>query len=398
MEKIYYENQYIKDFTAEVVSVEEKDGKFHVVLDKTAFFPGGGGQPCDTGELEGLKVIDVYEENGNIYHVMEQKLIKIHKVKGSIDWAKRFDGMQQHLGQHVLSACFFTMFNANTCGFHLGREISTVDIEGVLDEKTIREAEKAANDVIHNNIRVEFLTPDKKELKKLKLRRALPNTNEEIRVVKLEDLDMNACCGVHPNSTLELQAIKIRRWEKHKNATRIEFVAGKRAIEDYFKKDTYINLICKYLNSNEEEALNGIKNLNEALREANDSNKKALAELAEYKVKEIIENAEKFNDMTLVKLVYENEDVKYISKLASRIVEYPKVIALLVVKNGDRTNFIFSKSKDVPNISMNNLLKDVISLVDGKGGGSEFLAQGAGKNNGNIDCALDSALIKVKNG
>jgi len=397
MEKLYYENQYIKNFTAEVISVTEKDGKYHVVLDKTAFFPGGGGQPCDTGTIEGLYVIDVYEENGTIYHVMESKLLKIHKVKGSIDWTKRFDGMQQHLGQHVLSGCFFKLFKANTCGFHLGSEISTVDIEGILDETTIREAEKAANEVIHSNIAVEFLTPDKKELKKLKLRRALPDTNEQIRVVILEDLDINACCGVHPNSTLELQAIKIRRWEKHKDATRIEYVAGKRAIDDYFKKDNYINLICKYLNSGEEDALKGIKNMNDALKDALDANKKALAELAEYKVKELIENAEKFNDMNLVKLTYENEDVKYISKLASKLVEYPKTISLIVVKNNDRANFVFSKSKDVPKISMNTILKDVISLVDGRGGGSELLAQGAGKNNGNVDCALDSALIKIKN-
>jgi len=198
MEKIYYKDQYIKDFVAELERVEEKDGKFHVVLDKTAFFPGGGGQFCDLGTIENGKVIDAYEEDGVIYHVLEKKPIKIHKLKCSIDWDRRRDGMDQHLGQHVLSGCFYKIFNANTVAFHMGREICTVDIEGILEEDKIREAEKAANLIIGDNLKVEFLTPDKRELKKMGLRRALPNTNEEIRVVKIDDLDINACCGVHP--------------------------------------------------------------------------------------------------------------------------------------------------------------------------------------------------------
>ena len=107
MEKIYYNNQYIKEFTAEVIESKECDGTYHIQLDKTAFFPGGGGQHCDLGEIENIKVLDVYEEKGKIYHVLEKKLSKIHRVKGKIDWARREDGMHQHFGQHLLSGIFF---------------------------------------------------------------------------------------------------------------------------------------------------------------------------------------------------------------------------------------------------------------------------------------------------
>lgn len=148
------------------------------------------------GYIENHKVIDVFEKDGLIYNVTETKPIKIHKVKCKIDWNRRLDGMQQHLGQHVLSGCFFTLFNANTVSVHVGKEISTVDIQGFLDEESIRKAEKMANEIIQENIEVEFLTPSKKELKKLKLRRDLPNTDEQIRIVKIGDLDINACCGV----------------------------------------------------------------------------------------------------------------------------------------------------------------------------------------------------------
>ncbi len=392
MEKLYYKDQYIKEFVAELEKVEEKDGKFHVVLDKTAFFPGGGGQFCDLGFIENEPVIDVYEEEGIIYHVLNKKPIKLHKLKCSIDWERRRDGMDQHLGQHVLSGCF----NANTVGFHMGREICTVDIEGILEEEKIREAEKAANLIIGDDLQVEFLVPDKKELKKMGLRRALPNTNEEIRVVKISDLDINACCGVHPKSTLELRMIKVRRWEKHKGATRIEYVAGKRAIEDSFRKDKFTTRVCRYLNASEDEAINGIKNMNENLKAALDKNKKLSEEVAAYEVKDMVEKGEKVENITIVKKVYDNEDIKYVNKVTSKIIENNNTIALMAIKNGERANLIFAASKDFKGISMNELLKDAITLIDGKGGGSSHQAQGGGKNNNNLEGALDYAINKIK--
>lgn len=397
MEKLYYKDQYMKEFVAELEKVEERDGKFHVVLDKTAFFPGGGGQFCDLGIIENEPVLDVYEEDGIIYHVLNKKPIKLHKLKCYIDWERRRDGMDQHLGQHVLSGCFYKMFNANTVGFHMGKEICTVDIEGILQEERIREAEVAANLIIGDNLKVEFLVPDKKELKKMGLRRALPNTNEEIRVVKIEDLDINACCGVHPSSTLELRMIKIRRWEKHKGATRIEYVAGKRAVEDSFKKDRFTTSVCRYLNASEDEAINGIKNMNERLKEALDKNKKLSEEVAIYEVKTMIEDGEQIGSVSVVKKIYDNEDIKYVNKVISKIIENNNTIALMAVKNGERANLIFAASKDLKGISMNELLKDAITLIDGKGGGSTHQAQGGGKNNSNLEGALEYAINKIKN-
>lgn len=397
MEKLYYIDQYIKEFTAEIEEIVEKDNKFHVILDKTAFFPGGGGQPCDLGFIGEHEVLETYEENEKVYHVVSKKPIKIHKVKCKIDWNRRFDYMQQHLAQHTLSGSFFKLFNHNTAGIHLGKEVSTIDIVGEVTEQQIREAEMYANKMVNENLKVEFSFPEKRELKKMGLRRALPKTNEKIRVVKIENLDINACCGVHPSRTIELQVIKLGRVEKHKGNTRIEFLAGNRAVNDYFKKDDFTKGICNFLSCNEEEAINSINNLNNELKDANNKNKALLLEVSEYKSKEIIENACKVNDISIVKEVYENEDVKYISKLANRLTEMGKVIALMAIKNGDKANLIFAASKNIENIDMNSLLKDSISLIDGRGGGSKFLAQGGGKNNNNLDSLLDYAFKKVQN-
>ena len=395
MIKIYYENKYMREFTAEIVDILEIDGKFHITLDKTAFFPGGGGQHCDTGYIDNNAVIDVYEKNEVVYHVLEKKPIKIHKVKCVIDWERRLDGMHQHLGQHVLSGSFFNLFNANTFAIHLGSDVSTVDIYGVLTEEQVREAEKLANKVIRDNLSVDSFVPSKSELKKLTLRRALPNTEEDIRIVKIGDFDINACCGLHSSSTQELRLIKIKKFEKHKEGTRIEFLAGERAVADSFKKDEFQNSICNYLNCNENEAINGIKNLNASLKEANELNKKLNILLAKYQVKEILDNAEVINGIKIVKQIYDDQDLKYISNLTSKLTENSNTIALMAVKLGERANLIFSCSKDVKDIKMNDLLKDAISLIDGKGGGSPFQAQGAGKNNSNLESVIDYAFSKV---
>ncbi|MBS4842821.1 MAG: alanyl-tRNA editing protein AlaX-L [Clostridium sp.] len=373
MEKLYYDDPYLRDFTAEIVNIEEHLGKFRVTLDKTAFFPGGGGQSCDTGMIGDHKVIDVYEENDIVYHIVEKKPIKIHNVKCKIDSERRTDGMCQHLGQHVLSGCFFNLFNANTFAIHLGADISTVDIYGVLTEEQIRAAERLANKVIGDALKVESFIPTKSELKKLTLRRALPNTKEDIRIVKIgDDFDINA------------------------EGTRIEFLSGNRAIEDSYKKDEFQNSICKYLNCNENEAVNGIKNLNNNLKEANEINKSLNITLANYQVKELIDNAETVGEFKIIKSIFDNENLKYINNLTSKLVETPNTVTLMAVKSEDKVNLIFACTKGIKEIKVNEVLKDAISLIDGKGGGSPFMAQGAGKNNANLDGALDYAFNKIK--
>lgn len=395
MRKIYYEDQYKKEFVAEVGAIEEIDGKYHVKLNETAFFPGGGGQQNDLGFIEKIPVVDVYEKNGEVYHVLEKKLIKIHRVKCSIDWARRLDGMQHHLGQHVLSGCFYQLFNANTVSVHVGKEIATVDIQGILTEEQIRQAEIKANDCIRENIKVEMLTPTKSELKKIKIRRDLPNTNEEIRIVKIGDLDINACCGVHPSSTLDLGIIKIKKWQKHKGNTRIEYLVGNRAFNDYLKVDNFSNDICKYLSCGKDDVINTINNLSNHIKELSDENKSLNIKLSDYQIIEMLESSEKIKDISIIKNIYKDTDMKNLIKLADRITERSKAIVLFALVQDDKANMIFKSSAQIKDVSMNDLLKDAISLIDGRGGGSHNQAQGGGKNNSNLKSAMEYAVMKI---
>ena len=156
-----------------------------------------------------------------------------------------------------------------------------------ITEDQIRKAEQFANEMISNDIKLEVLTPSKKDLKKIWIRRDLPDTTNEIRIVKIGDLDSNACCGVHPKSTLDLRLIKIKRWEKNRGNTRIEFFAGKRAIDYILKRDLILNDICKYLKSGEEEVIKGIANINDKVQEISNENKKLEAIVSDYEIKEI---------------------------------------------------------------------------------------------------------------
>ena len=395
MEKLFYIDSYIKNFTAEIEEVKEVDDKFHVLLNKTAFFPGGGGQYCDLGIIDNINVLDVYEENDKIYHVLEKKPNRIHKVKCEIDWDRREYGMQHHFGQHIISACFNNEYKAKTVGFHLGKDFSTVDIEGFFKEEDILKIEKMCNEIIRENITVEFLNITKKEAKKLKIKEDLSKLGDNIRVVKIDDIDMNLCCGVHMKNTLDLRVIKIKKFEKYKKATRIEFLCGTKAIEEMLKRENYLNKICKLLSSNEEDAYKSIENLNNKLNEVNKENRRLEEIISNYEVKEMIESAEKINNMNVIVKVYENKTMNYMNKIANKIIEKENNIGLFALKNDDRLNLLFACSKNLEKMDMNILLKDSIKLIDGKGGGSKVLAQGGGKNNSNLDSLFD--YVKIKN-
>lgn len=396
MEKLFYLDSYMKNFTAEIEEVEERDSKYHVLLDKTAFFPGGGGQYCDLGTIDNISVVDVYEEDEKIYHVLDKKPNRIHKVKCEIDWDRREYGMQHHFGQHIISACFNNEYKAKTVGFHLGKDFSTVDIEGFFKEEDILKIEKMCNEIIRENITVEFLNITKKEAKKLKIKEDLSKLGDNIRVVKIDDIDMNLCCGVHMKNTLDLRVIKIKKFEKYKKATRIEFLCGTKAIEEMLKRENYLNKICKLLSSNEEDAYKSIENLNNKLNEVNKENRRLEEIISNYEVKEMIESAEKINNMNVIVKVYENKTMNYMNKIANKIIEKENNIGLFALKNDDRLNLLFACSKNLEKMDMNILLKDSIKLIDGKGGGSKVLAQGGGKNNSNLDSLFDYVKIKIK--
>lgn len=398
-EKLYFEDQYIKDFSAEIINIIEKDSEFHIELDKTAFFPGVGKEPCDLGTIEDSLISYVYEKAGTIYHVSNKKPIKIHRVKCKINWELRFDVMQQNLGKHILSSAFLELFEANTVDFRLEQDHCTISIDKFLRQEELDQVELLANNYIFGSKSVTFLSPSKAELKKLSLKKAAANgDSENPRVVSIEDIDIALCSSLYPKSTLEVQFIRLRKGEKLKgSAMKVEFLCGKRAILDALNNYSFSSKICKNLNCNEETALSKIGTITSEYNDLLAENQKMKAQIADFQVQELLNNCDKLGEIRIVKAVFSQAEAKYVNMLSLKLTSQDNVVVLHALKTEGMATLLFMCSKNLKHLNMNDLLKDAISLIDGKGGGSVFSAQGGGKGVNNLDSALDYAFTKIKN-
>jgi alanyl-tRNA synthetase len=230
-ERIYYTDPYAIEFDAAVVQAETLDGKPAVVLDRTAFYPTSGGQPFDTGTLDDVRVVDVIDRDDDIVHVLDKPL-GVGTVKGRIDWDRRFEHMQQHTGQHVLSAAFDHLLKARTESFHLGSTSATIDLSREVSPKDIERAVNEANRIVWEDRPVAIRFADADEAAKLPLRKE-PARGGRLRLIDVEGFDISACGGTHVARTGGIGNIAVAGWEKFRGGTRVEFVCGVRALRAY---------------------------------------------------------------------------------------------------------------------------------------------------------------------
>ena len=237
--KLYDTDSYCSQFTAKVLLCEQNGENYKVILDRTAFFPEGGGQYSDTGYLNNSKVLDVQIENGIIYHYCDTPLNINDNVIGKIDFNERFDKMQQHTGEHIISGIVNKLYGYNNTGFHLSDNIVTLDFDGTLNREQINNIEILANECVHKNVSVSVSFPNENELNEINYRSKLDLT-ENVRLVTIEGYDVCACCAPHVSSTGQVGSIKLLECEKHKSGVRITIKCGMRAVLDY--QDKYKNI------------------------------------------------------------------------------------------------------------------------------------------------------------
>ena len=235
MNELFYTNPYLREFDATVVACTEGKKGFEVVLDNTAFYPEGGGQPADLGTLGEAKVSDVRRQNGVIVHFTDKALEVGATVHGVLDWERRYDNMQNHTGEHVLSGVINHAFGYENVGFHMHDDAITIDMDGPMTDDDVKAMEKAANDMIKADIAVDISFPSAEELAAMGFRRKKELTGK-VRIVNIPTADCCACCGTHVKSTQEVGIIKVLSASKHRGGTRIEFVCGDRALRDFTKK------------------------------------------------------------------------------------------------------------------------------------------------------------------
>lgn len=414
-ERLYYSDSHLIEFEARVIDKSERvSGWTAVTLDRTAFYPTGGGQPSDTGTLNGTRVVEcIDDEQNGVLHVVQGVAPEVGStVRGRVDWSRRLDHMQQHTGQHILSQAFVTLFNAPTRSFRVLDESCEIDVDLTNPSNdAIERAVELANNVIWEDRSITIKTVTSEEAAALSLRKE-PAREGELRLIEIDGFDLTPCGGTHAYRTGEVGMIAVRHWERAKGLTRIEFVAGVRALKDYRRANATARGVAELYSAARDDAakltarvLEENKELHRRVRELEEIAARVEAEellrevhgsTADMKsVPFAVANgsadvADGTNGPSVIARVFDNRDPESLKQLALALISHPHTIALLGSRDGDTARLVFARSGDAQG-DMNALMKQACEVIDGRGGGKPDMAQGGGKNVRRLQEALDQA-------
>jgi alanyl-tRNA synthetase len=403
--RLYYHDPYLTRFSARVVENLQWEGQPAVVLDRTAFYPTGGGQPTDTGLLRetgmaggtavpgDVPVVEVVEraEDGEVVHVLARPM-KAQEVEGEVNWDRRFDLMQQHTGQHILSAVFLEAFEANTVGFHLSDEYATIDLDRApLSAEDLFKVEDLVNSIVFENREaVARFVPDE-EVPSLPLRKALAHEGP-VRVVEIPDLDCSACGGTHVRATGEVGLIKITRSERRGDETRVEFLCGRRALGDYCSKNAMLMNLAREYTVGHWEVADLVHRLVGELKEARRELRHARDALLDAEATALWHQGAVIGPARVVHALLPGRAPDDLKHLAQRLVDQPQTAVLLASgQSGQKGFFTFARSADLE-VHMGALVRQACQVIGGGGGGRPEFAQGGGPQGDRVVSALESAL------
>ena len=389
--KLYLEDPYRQTFPANVVEQTEIDGKPGVVLEQTLFYPTSGGQPHDTGTLNDVPVVDVFEDDGRrVVHLLKEPLTR-SEVEGRINWQRRFDHMQQHTGQHLLSQAFIKICDAETLSFHLGDESCTLDVNRAgLDSATIASVEDLANQIVCENRKVEFHMVAKSELARYPVRKP-PAVEENIRIIEIDDFDYSPCGGTHCSRTGEIGIIKIRRYENYKGGSRIHFLCGFRALKDYRNKTAILKQIGDSLSSGEGDLPQNIQKIQDDLKQLRWDHNHLRKQYLNYEAGTLVSECRKLGNINVVEKIFEDRDPQELKILAQSVLEnLPSAVVLLGSKAQGKASLFFLRSEAL-DMDMGKLMQAACAVINGRGGGRPQQAQGGGSAVDKLEEALRHA-------
>ncbi len=378
-EKLFDTDPYLCEFTARVTGRTERG----VILDRTAFYPEGGGQPSDAGTLNGIEVTEVVEEGGGIVHVVSAPVEG--EVRGVVDAERRRDHLQQHHGQHLLSGAFVRVAGAATTSFHLGRQECSIDLDREPSPDDIARAAELANRVVCENrpVTTAWVTPE--EARALPLRKPPPET-PRIRVVTVKDFDCQPCCGTHPHATGEAGAILVLGSERIRGATRVRFVCGLRAVAEAGENVRVLRAVGARLSAGRADLEGAVERVQADFAAARKQLAAAERRLATYLGRELAERGK------IVVEVFEGKGIDTLRGVATQVVTQPGKVALLG-GSGETSCLVLARSADVE-LDLRPILKEALALISGKGGGPPHFVQGGGSGK-DVQAALRVAEERV---
>ncbi len=396
-EKLYYQNSYLRQFEANfLVKTPLAGGRFAVILNQTAFYPEGGGQPCDLGTLNHIPVIDVRTENGEIVHFTSGDPGE-GKIQCEINWQRRFDHMQQHTGEHILSGILLAKYQAENVGFHLSANSCQIDVTlPSLSPEQATALEREANAIIFANLPVKAQFVEQADLANFSLRKEPGKEYEQIRLVSVQHCDCCPCGGTHVSQTGDVGLLKIRSWEKRKNNIRLDFVCGGRALADYQLKHEITSSLSTRFSAPVENILAAVERNQEKLETCQAdliATRKAYHEELATSLLSATVRSEKTATSAprpVISRIFTNYSASDLQDFAARITAVGVICLLASIdsKTG-RTSLLFSAAP-TPLLPMHELLKQTLAPFGGKGGGNALQAQG-GMQNGDAESILAAA-------
>lgn len=382
-ERLYYNDAYLTEFDAVVVDCVPDGEGFRLRLDRSAFYPTSGGQPYDTGTLNGVNVVDVLVgDDGDVWHVTDAPLAVGAVVRGQIDWPRRFDHMQQHAGDHMIASALWRLLGGVTIGLHVSGDISTIDVampEGVtrISPEDICRVEMDVNERVQRDVPIRCWFPEPDELKALPLRKP-PTVSEHVRVVAIGDDEMVACGGTHPSTAGQLGLVKILNVAPARGKMRVSFVAGMRAFRDYRAMYDRAHEAAALLSTSTDNLAAHVAAMQEALKETTLELNRLRRDAAISELEAALETAPRTPGGAAIVARTMAGDANLIKDVAAHLIKRPGVVALLGAKVGEgNAVFVFARSADV-DIHMGKLLSDAAKPLGGKGGGRPDFAQGGG--------------------
>ncbi|WP_420631920.1 alanyl-tRNA editing protein [Candidatus Leptofilum sp.] len=396
-DRLYYQNAYTTRFEASVVERLRDDKQTAVILNQTYFYPTSGGQPYDIGTLNNIPVcnVTIREKDAAVLHWLDIADLWQDEVSGHINWARRFDHMQQHTGQHILSQAFIQVAKAETVGFHLSDNTLTIDLHtSKLSPKQVEDAEYLANQIIWQNRPIHIRNVSSVQAKKLPLRKLPPMHEGKLRLIEIEQFDLTACGGTHVQNTGEVGVIKIVKLERQNNQLRVSFACGQRALHDYRLKNSIVNQLSAELTTGIDEIVPSVQRAKEENKDARRRLKKQQGQLLFFEAKSLIEQAKTIGKTAVVTRVFNPDEIDpgQLRVLGSRLTQNDQVIALLGLA-GKKSQLLFCRSKDAPG-EMNQLIKPALNILgSAAGGGSAIMAQGGGPgtDRARVQQAIDKA-------
>ena len=363
-EKLYDKDSHLKEFSAKVLSCEKSGENYAVILNKTAFFPEGGGQESDRGSIGEAAVLDVQIINNEIIHFTDRPLNIGKENACLLDWDRRFRNMQNHSGEHIVSGLVHKLYGLNNVGFHLGAEM-TVDFDGPLSREQLSEVERLANKAVWENVPIRAYYPDEKELKDLDYRSKLELT-ENVRIVDIEGYDLCACCAPHVKRTGEIGLIKILDSFKNKGGVRIFIKCGRDALGDYNNKYFNVQKISNLLSVKQNEAAAAVDRLN-------DENRELKFQISHLKKRLIEEKAKNFAPGSDITAVFEeNLDIKELQLFSDAL--YKKSGGIRAVFSGQECNYSFAICGEETALDL--FFKEFKQKFNVRGGGRNGMVQG----------------------